>query len=129
MITSAGIGWWNAGAPLALLAALAIGLPPLIVPRATRSQTRLAGGVAITAVLLLLIGAALIGLLSAFAGNPVAVRLAAHPLTETGALVARSAPMAILWAPVLALAWLVMAQGVEKRRGEDRIRADGTQGD
>jgi len=124
----AGIGLANTFLPLTGLVVLAIGLPLLIVPRATRSQARLAGGVAITALLLLLIGAALIAGFSALAGNPVAAGLAAHPLAGVGALILRAARMALLWAPVLALTWLVMAQGIERKRGEDRMR-QGREGD
>lgn len=106
------IGVVNTFLPLAGLVALALLLPKLVVPRATRSQGRLAAGMVATAGLTF---AAALGLFAAlYAGSGSALRLAA---------VLRPAGMsALAWGPLLALAWLVRAQGVEKRRGDDAAR-------
>lgn len=108
------IGLANTFLPLAGLVALALLLPMLTVPRATRSQRRLAVGMLATAALTLVAALALFAALHAGAGN--AVRL--------GAVTRAAAMSALAWGPLLALAWLVRAQGVEDRRGQDMARKD-----
>ena len=112
MSVFAPLGWSNAILPLAALLALTVGLPMLIGP--TLSQGRLAIGVGVTAVAVLVVGAGLMGW--AYAGvNDVA--LFDGGWARAWFLIGRSALMSLLWAPVLALVWLVRAQGVERRRG------------
>lgn len=111
MMNFAGIGWGNTFLPLGALSALALLLPFATVPRGTRSQARLAGGIALAAGGTL-IAAAL--LFAAFYAGGSGMRLAA---VSGPAL--RSA---LIWGPLLALAWLVRAQGVERRKGEDLAR-------
>jgi hypothetical protein len=113
MMTFADIGWANTFLPLGALAALALALPFVTVPRATRSQARLAVGVAASALVRLVAGTGLFAGL--YAGEGGAPRPAAV-LRATGMA-------AIVWAPLLALAWFVRAQGVERRRGEDMAQA------
>ena len=108
----AGFGLVNTGLPLAALAALALLLPLLTVPRATRSQRRLALGIGLAAAITLLAGAGLFALLYGRGGD--APRLAA--------VLRGSGLAALVWAPLLALSWFVRAQGVEARRGEDIAR-------
>lgn len=107
-----GFGLVNTGLPLAVLTALALLLPLLTVPRATRSQRKLALGIGLAAALTLLAGAGLFALLYGVGGG--APRLAA--------VLRGSGLAALVWAPLLALAWFVRAQGVEARRGEDIAR-------
>lgn len=106
-----GIGWANAFGPLLGLAVLALALPFITVSRATRSQRRLAGGMLATAGLTFAAGAALFTLLYARAGNAMGLNVLRPALLS-----------ALVWGPLWALVWLVRAQGVEKRRGEDMIR-------
>ena len=108
----AGFGLVNTFLPLAALAALALLLPLLTVPRATRSQRRLALGIGLAAAITLLAGAGLFALLYGMGGD--APRLAA--------VLRGSGLAALVWAPLLALSWFVRAQGVEARRGEDIAR-------
>lgn len=112
MIVINDIGWGNTFLPLGALAALALLLPLITVPRATRSQARLAGGVALAAGLTLLAGAGLFAALYASGEGPL----------RPAAVLRATGLAALVWAPPLALAWLVRAQGVEKRRGEDMAR-------
>ncbi len=107
----AGLGWANTFGPLLALTALALLLPFALVPRATRSQARLAGGMIATAGLTLGAALALFAVLYAMAGNGLGLGL----LRPAGL-------SALLWGPLLVLTWLVRAQGVEKRRGEDMAR-------
>jgi hypothetical protein len=114
MMNFGDIGLANTFLPLAGLVAVALLLPMLTVPRGTRSQRRLAVGMLVTGGLTFVGALALFAALHAGAGN--AVRLGA---------VARAAGMsALAWGPLLALAWLVRAQGVEARRGQDMARKD-----
>ncbi len=110
-MTAANLTWANSFGPLLALTALALLLPFALVPRATRSQARLAGGMIATAGLTFGAALALFAALYAMAGNGLGLNL----LRPAGL-------SALLWAPLLALSWLVRAQGVEKRRGEDMAR-------
>ncbi|SMH49558.1 hypothetical protein [Maritimibacter sp. HL-12] len=115
-------GLLNTGLPLAALTALALVLPLVTVPRATRSQRRLALGIGLAAALTLVAGAGLFALLyGAGDGTP---RLAA--------VLRGSGLAALVWAPLLVLSWFVRAQAVERRRGEDiarRVDGDGPRGE
>lgn len=114
MMNFAEIGFANTFLPLAGLVALALLLPLWTVPKGTRSQGRLATGMALAAGLTFFGALGLFAGLHAGAGN--AVRLGG---------VARAAVMsALAWGPLWALAWLARAQGVEKRRGQDLARRD-----
>ncbi len=117
MMIVADIGWANTFLPLAALTVLALLLPLLTVPRATRSQRRLALGIGLSAGITLLAGAGLFALLYEAGGG--APRLAA--------VLRGSGLAALVWAPLLALSWFVRAQAVEARRGEDIAR--GVDGD
>lgn len=108
----AGIGLANTFLPLAGLVALALILPIFTVPRATRSQGRLAVGVGLAAGLTFVAALGLFGVLHAQAGNAL----------RPGTVLRPAAMSALAWGPLLALAWLARAQAVEKRRGEDMAR-------
>jgi len=108
--------------PLGLMAALAVLFPRALTPRRTLSQRRLALSVALTVVGLVLAGMLLFADLYARQGAQIVPALR----DDTGATLVRlfwaSLQAAIVWGPVLALTWLVMAQAVEKRRGQDAAR-------
>ena len=94
--------------PMAVLVALAVGLPALFV-RKTLSQRRLAWVMVGTGLVVWMVGAVLMEMLytSVNFGRPVDFRYALGSSLMT----------ALLWGPVLALVWLMRAQGVERRRG------------
>ena len=122
MISPEPIGLANTGLPLAVLVGFAALLPRLFVERDTRSQRRLARGVLFSATSLLVIGMAVFGVTYALRGSPVGAALLQTPLTAGLVLLRLSAISAIIWLPILGLTWLVMAQAVERRRGEDVAR-------
>jgi hypothetical protein len=112
MMNFADIGLANTFLPLVGLVLLALLLPLVTVPRATRSQGRLAAGMVLAA------GLTFAGALGLFA----ALHTGAGNTPRLGAVLRAGGLSALAWAPLLALAWLVRAQGVERRRGEDMAR-------
>lgn len=94
--------------PLAVLVALTVGLPALLAG-STLSQGRLALAMVATGLVVWAAGA---GTMAALYGqvNGGVMQGAWHYFE-------RSALMGLLWGPVLALVWLMRAQGVERRRG------------
>ena len=98
----------NAILPLSVLVLLSVGLPALLAG-ATQSQGRLGLAVGVTALVVWAVGAAIMAALYAQV-NGAAAGGVWHYLQ-------RSALMALLWGPVLALVWLMRAQGFERRRG------------
>ena len=124
MIEAEPIGLWNTGAPLVLLGALAAGLPWLLAGRQTRSQREVAVAVWASAGMLLLAGAAVFAVVYELRGVGVRAAMSAAPLATTGFFLRLSGFAALIWGPLLALVWLGLAQGVEKRKGEDVVRLD-----
>ena len=121
MIRSQPIGLINTALPAGALALAAAGLPALAAGRSL-SQARLALAVAGTAAALLVLGGLLFAGLYALQGAPLAAAWAEAPGAVAAFFLGLSARAALLWGPVLALAWLVLAQGVERRRGEAIMR-------
>ncbi|MCL4187762.1 MAG: hypothetical protein KJZ85_09145 [Rhodobacteraceae bacterium] len=113
-MTGQPVGWLNTALPLAGLAALAVAALHALTPRATRSQSRLAAAAAGAAAVTLIAGAVLFGILRGL--RPAG--LADAPSATAFALLRASAGAALVWGPLLALGWLMRAQGVERRRGE-----------
>ncbi len=122
MIQLEPVGWLNTGLPLAILALLAMVLPRILVPAKTRSQRELAVGMAVSAAMLLVAGEVVFALIYTVRGIAVWAAIIDAPLATGGFFLKLSALAAMLWAPVLALVWFAMAQGVEKRRGEDQFK-------
>ena len=118
MIATQPIGLTNTGLPVAVLVAGAAGLPWVLAPKGTLSQARLAVAVGVTALLLLVLGTGLFAALYALQGAAVRGAMATDTAGVVRFFFGLSAKAALFWAPVLALAWYVMAQGVERRRGE-----------
>ena len=94
--------------PLALLIALAVGLPMLLAGR-TLSQRRLAAAMVATALLVWTGGAVLMAWAHYQANGRLDPGIARY--------FQRALPLGLLYAPILALIWLVRAQAVERRRG------------
>ena len=99
---------WNGIAPLALLLALTFAIPAILA-QGTLSQARLAGVVLVTGLVVCGAGALIMaGLYAQVNGGDVP---GVWPALQ------RSARFGLLWGPVLALVWLMRAQGVERRKG------------
>lgn len=94
--------------PLALLILLAVILPAFLAG-STLSQRRLTGAMLVTTVVVWGAGAGVLALQYWQANGAVLAGVAAY--------FARSAAMGLLYGPVLALVWLIRAQGIERRRG------------
>lgn len=121
------VSFLNTGVPLLVIAACAIALPLLLVPRATRSQRRVTVRMALCALLLTLISAGVFGyarLHGTELTTVVGSRWAAVPVLIWW-MVLESLIGVIVWAPILALMWLVAAQRVERLKGEDMAREAG----
>lgn len=108
--------------PICVLAALAIALPLWITPRNTRSQRRLRISVGLSAVILLIIGAVFMAVLYAAEGADVGYAVFNTPIHAALFFLKRSALTALIWMPLLALAWFSMAQRVERLKGKDSVR-------
>lgn len=122
MITAQPIGFLNTGLPLAVLAALALGVPRLLVRRGTRAHGDIAIAMLGSVLILLVAGQLLFALLYIIAGIDVVTAFRQAPLATGGFFLRLSAFAALIWGPVLALVWLGMAQRVESLRGNDRMR-------
>lgn len=119
MIEAEPIGWSNTGLPLALLGLLAVLIPWVLVRRETRSHLEVAVTIWASAGLLLVAGAVIFAMIYAGQGKPVGALLSEAPLATFWFFLRQSGYAALVWVPILALTWLGLAQGVEKRRGED----------
>lgn len=108
--------------PISLLGLVALGLPYLIVPRQTRSHRRLSLGIALTALVLVLLGPVLYALFDT-RDLYSADSLAAYALIARLVFV-DSLGAALLWLPLLALVWFGKAQRIESLRGQDLARQD-----
>lgn len=111
------LGLGNAILPLAGLLFLVVGLPFVLIEARTLSQARLAQGIVATAALVLLAGAGMMAAVYAAINAEAAALWRADPVGRALFFLGRSAMMGLMWAPLLALVWLVRAQGVERRRG------------
>ena len=94
--------------PLTILLVVAVALPAVLAGQ-TLSQGWLAVSIVLTGLVVLATGAAIMGVLYA--------RLNGGAFPGLWPSVERSALFALLWGPVLALVWLMRAQGIERRRG------------
>ncbi len=124
MIPTQPISLLNTGLAVFLLVALAIVLPRMLLPAGNLSQQALALSVAISAVLLVVSGTVLIAMAYAGAGLAVWAAFLDAKAAITAFFLRLSANMVIVWGPVLALTWLSMAQGVERRKGEAQAKRD-----
>ena len=122
MIQPEPIGWWNTGFPLLLLGGLAVGFPWLLVAKDTRSQREVAVVIWASAGLLLVAGAVVFAVIYWVLGIGVWAALGEAPLAVSWFFLRQSGFAAVVWGPILALVWFAMAQGVEKRKGEDVAR-------
>ena len=125
MIVAAPIGWINTGLPLVLLVGAAIILPQIVSRRETRSHLVVMVVIGVTVLSLIIAGAVIFAAIYAAQGAGVRAAFGENALATVLFFSRLSAKFALAWAPILALVWFVMAQAVEKRRGEDIARLDG----
>ena len=105
--------------PIAIIAAFAIVLPIFFVPRATRSHRRVALGILLSALCLILLGPILYAL---FDTRPIYDRDIQGARRVLLALIFRdSLSAAVVWIPLLGIVWFGRAQRVERLRGEDMV--------
>lgn len=119
---SGAISFVNTGLPLVILGALAGLVPFALVGRKTRRHWEVAVGIWASAGIVLLAGAVIFGLLYGVGGVGVGTALGTAPLATGAFFLKLSGYAALAWGPVLALSWLVLAQRVERRKGEDKAR-------
>lgn len=117
MIGNQAITLFNTGLPALFLAAAAWVLPALF-SNGTMQQTRLFGSVLLSALVLFVGGALLFAIIYSAGGIPVVATFGDNPVALSVFFARLSALASIIWAPVLALAWFVLAQRVEKRKGQ-----------
>jgi hypothetical protein len=108
--------------PICVLAVLAIALPLWITPRDTRSQRRLKVSVGLSALILLGIGAVFMAVVYAVEGTDVGHVVLNNPARAALYFLKRSALTALIWVPLLALAWFSLAQKIERLKGKDGVR-------
>lgn len=112
----------NTGLPTAITGALALLMPHLFVGRDERSHARIALRILLISGVLLLVSAALMALSYTQYEIALAGSLAEQPLATTLYFLKRGALMAMVWLPLLLLAWFGLAQRVERLRDHDIIR-------
>lgn len=137
MIRAEPIGLLNTGLPVVVLLAVAIGLPLLLVRTNTRRHEQVWSAIAMTALVLLMLGTNLFGITYALRGHSVGAALVADPGAVAWYFLRLAGMAAIIWVPVLALVWFSLAQRVErnkgaalvtKGRGDEDVMRNGTQG-
>lgn len=121
MISSQPITLFNTGLPVMLMA-LAAWWVPLFLARRTVSQQGLIKGILASALIVIVGGAGVFGVIYQANGIPVFSTLVDEPVQIMGYFGRLSFIAGIIWGPVLALSWFVLAQGVERRKGEDLAR-------
>lgn len=109
----------NTGFPVALLGGAALALPRLLLPRESRSHRVLLAALGASAGLLIVLGMAVFAVAQVLGGADLAGALKTRPGATLLSLARSSALGALVWAPLLALAWLTLAGKIEARRGAD----------
>jgi hypothetical protein len=110
------VGWGNTVGPVLGLGVLAV-LVPWLVARGGLSQRRVMLGVGVATIVLWVVGAAIFALQYQWLGSDIWGDFATWPGRTAWVYLRRSGWFALFWGPILAFVWLVMAQGVERRRG------------
>ena len=117
MIPTQPITFLNTGLPVMVMA-LAAWWVPLYLSRRAHSQQALMRAILTSALSVLIMGAVIFAGIYQAGGIPVLAALLDQPTVVGGYFARLSLIAGIIWAPVLALAWYVLAQGVERRKGE-----------
>ena len=125
MIPAQPITFLNTGIPVMLMALLAW-VVPVVLGRAAGSQQALTLGILVSTAILLVSGAILFAVAYSAGGVPVRNAFAVQPIGIGAFFLKTSLISGIIWGPVLALAWFVLAQGVERRKGVEQARRERT---
>jgi len=115
------IGFWNTAVPVLLLAGLAVLLPRVLVDRETRSHGKVLHGIMLSAAFLLAIGFLISIALTQMRGFEAVGHFEIDPLGAAWVHLRLSLMAGIIWAPILGFIWFGHAQGVEARRGQDKV--------
>jgi hypothetical protein len=116
------IGFLNTAVPLVLLMAGGLVAPRLFIGRATLSHWDVGRGMLFSAALLTGFGVALLAVMYQWGGSDVWGAFLVGPGATLVELLRVSFKASLFWAPVLAVVWFSLAQGVERRRGEELAR-------
>ena len=116
------IGLWNTAVPLVVLMAAALMVPRLFIDRTTLSHWDVGRGMLFAAALLATAGAAFLAVTYQWNGSNVWGAFLVDPGATLVELLRVSFKASLFWLPVLAIVWFSMAQGVERRRGEEQAR-------
>lgn len=108
--------------PVVALAGMAYVLPLVLTPRDTRSQRRVVISVVVTAAILLVVGIGIMAGFYALEGHDVSQAFERDLLVALRFFANKSATAVMIWGPVLALAWIGLAQKVERRKSQDGMR-------
>lgn len=115
------------GLPVLLIAVAAIALPFMATPRRIRSQRRLAISVLLSALGLFLLGGALFAVLYEIEGSPMTHMMVREPGRVIWFLLGRAALTALIWAPLLLLAWFSLSRRIEQVKAEEGILENTTE--
>lgn len=121
-MTDTAISFGNTLVPMVVLALISAVLPYALTPRECRSQRRVMLSVGLAALAMLVISGLVFSL---FDTREIPEGGAAVTILVVWLYVKSSFGAVAVWGPVLALAWLGLAQRVEQRRGEEMARRDG----
>jgi hypothetical protein len=113
---------FNTALPLGLLGLAGITLPRLVLPRQTRTLSRLAWVSALCVPVLFLFAMAIFAAVRTAAGTDLAGALAAAPAYVMGDLAWTALMSSLVWGPALILSALSLAQRIERLKGEDMAR-------
>ena len=108
--------------PMGIIALVAAMLPYILTPRETRSQGRVAVVIGLTSLVMFGVSALVFAL---FDTRQLPDGGAAGVVVISWFYLRSALGAFAVWAPVLGLVWLSLAQRVERRRGEDMARTDG----
>ena len=122
MIQAEPVGFWNTFVPVGLLAVLAVAVPWMLVRRETRSHVEVAVAIWASAGVMLILSGLVFAVIYGLQGARVWGVFLEAPLATAWFFLKAAGYAAILWVPILGLVWFGMAQGVERRRGEDQMR-------
>jgi hypothetical protein len=102
--------------PAVILGGLAVGLP-LVFARQAMTQGALARGIGLSALVCLTLGVVVLFAQYALLAPGQGRLLMSDPLGRFGFFLGQSLRAGVIWGPILAVVWLIRAQGVEERRG------------
>ncbi|MEL7013729.1 MAG: hypothetical protein AAFO72_10675 [Pseudomonadota bacterium] len=122
MIQPEPITWLNSVLPMGIIAGMAVVVPWMLLRKGTRSQWEVVVTIWASAGVMLIVSGVVYAALYAVRGHAVGEAFGEAPVMTLWFFIKLAGYAAVLWVPILALVWFGMAQGVERRRGEDAAR-------